>query len=307
MRRAFVEELKVNARNNKNIILLTADLGYTVFEEFKDEFPKQYFNVGVAESNMIGVATGLALSGKIVFTYSIASFASLKTVEQIRNDACVHNAPVIIIGSGSGLSYSNSGPTHHTIEDLAIMRTLPNITVFSPGDPWEVRWCIKQAIKLKRPVYIRLGKKGEQNVYTKLPNLIIGKPSVLTNGNDFLIIATGNVLYNCLEAQGMLRKIGLEGTTVSLHTIKPLRNNSLANLLKKYKHVFTVEEHSLLGGLGTIISEVITDNNISGVTLNKIGIKDTFTFTAGDQNYIRELYGLTPDKISKKITKIING
>jgi len=254
MRNAFVKQLVKQASANKNIILLTADLGYTVFEDYQKKLPKQFCNVGVAEANMIGIATGLALSGKTVLAYSIASFATLKTVEQIRNDTCVHNAHVIIVGSGSGFSYSNSGPTHHTLEDLAIMRTLPNLTIFSPADPQEAKWCLAQALKLKTPVYIRLGKKGEPNLYSKKPKLVLGKPGIIKQGKDYLVITTGNIAYNCLLAEKILEEKGLKGTILSMHTIKPVNTKVLGNFLKKYRHIITVEEHTLLGGLGSIIS-----------------------------------------------------
>ena len=152
MRYAFVNELTKLAKNNINIMLITADLGYTVFEDFAKNFPKQFINVGVAESNMIGVATGLALSGKIVFAYSIATFVTIRTLEQIRNDVCIHKAPVIIVGSGAGFSYADAGPTHHALEDMAIMRVLPNITVLCPADPIETRWATAKAAQLLSPV-----------------------------------------------------------------------------------------------------------------------------------------------------------
>jgi len=160
MRNAFVKQLVKQASANKNIILLTADLGYTVFEDYQKKLPKQFCNVGVAEANMIGIATGLALSGKTVLAYSIASFATLKTVEQIRNDTCVHNAHVIIVGSGSGFSYSNSGPTHHTLEDLAIMRTLPNLTIFFAGRPAGGKMVSGSSFKAKNAGLHPTGKKG---------------------------------------------------------------------------------------------------------------------------------------------------
>jgi transketolase len=303
MRQAFIQELTNQSKNNKNIVLLTADLGYTVFEEFKSKYPKQFFNVGVAEANMIGIATGMALSGKTVFAYSIASFATLKTIEQIKNDVAVHNAHVIVVGSGSGLSYSNSGPTHHTLEDLAVLRTIPNITIFSPADPYEVRWSVEQAIKLKKPVYIRLGKKGEPLLYYKKTKLSLGKPSILSEGKDYLIISTGNMVANVVEAEKILKEKGFRGTVVSLHTIKPLDEKVLSSLLKKYKYIFTVEEHTLLGGLGSIISEIMTGYHIKNAELVKIGVPDKFTLIAGDLKFIRDQYGLNSEQIANTIFK----
>lgn len=304
MRTAFVNELVKQAGKNKNIMLLTGDLGYTVFEEFIKKFPNQFLNAGVAESNMVGVATGLALSGKIVFCYSIASFASLKTFEQIRDDVCVHNVSVIIIGSGSGLSYSDAGPTHHNIEDIALMRTLPNIQIFAPADALEVSWCVEQAIKNKKPTYIRLGKRGEPLIYKKTPKLKYGKGKVLRKGKDYAVISTGNLVYNSLEASEILSKKGINGTVVSLHTLKPVDKNLISSLCRKYKFIITVEEHSIYAGLGGIVSEISAEKGY-GNKIKIIGIKDNFTFVSGSHEYLRKKYGLTPVRIAGTIKKFV--
>ncbi len=301
MRYAFIKELTNLARENPHIILLTADLGYTVFEGFAKEFPKQFINVGVAESNMISVAAGLALSGKIVYAYSIATFATMRAFEQIRNDVCLHKAPVTIVGSGAGLSYADAGPTHHALEDIAIMRVLPNITILCPADPTETRWATRIATQLLSPVYLRLGKRGEPNLYDNKTTFRVGKASILKKGKDVGIIATGNIVANALEASRILEKKGLSVTLASMHTVKPLDESFIMECTRKYRLIVSIEEHSIIGGLGSAVSECVVKADHSKVKFLKIGVPDTFTQIAGEQTYIRDLYGLTPEKIAQRI------
>jgi transketolase len=300
MRYTFIKELIEQAKKNKNIMLLTADLGYTVVEEFGNKFPDRFINVGVAESNMIGIATGLALSGKIVFVYSIASFATLVPYESIRNDIASHNAHVIIVGSGAGLSYSDAGPSHHAIEDIAVLQTIPNMNIIAPADPTEMRWATETAVKLKKPVYLRIAKKGEPIIYKKQPTLAFGKGSILDNGKDFVIISTGNIVYNSIKSSVLLNKKGLHGTIISMHTLKPIDEKLINNLSKKFKTIFTVEEHYEIGGLGSIVSNIITKYNLKS-KLVKIAIPDIFVKESGSHDFLRNKYGLSPEKISKTI------
>jgi len=305
MRYAFVQELTALAKKNKDIILLTGDLGFTVFEDFAKQFPKQFFNVGVAESNMIGIATGLALSGKIVFAYSIASFATFRPFEFIRNDACLHKAPVIIVGSGAGLSYSDSGTTHFAIQDIAIMRCLPNLTIFAPADQIETRWATREAIKLKSPVYLRLGKKGEPDIHRQPPSLKVGKGNFVKKGKDFVVIATGNIVFNALEAVKILEKEGLKGSVISMHTLKPIDKKLIQKLALTTKYLITVEEHSILGGLGGAVAEIVSQMSTIKAKLLILGLPDNFPQKLGSHTYLRDIYGLSPKKISQRIKKFL--
>ena len=305
MRYAFIQELTKLAAKNKNIILLTADLGFTVFEEFAKKFPKQFFNVGIAEPNMIGIASGLALSGKIVFAYSIASFASFRTYEHIRNDVCLHKAPVIIVGSGAGLSYADNGPTHLATQDLALMRGLPNMTVLAPADPIEAQWATREAARLKSPVYLRLGKKGEPVIYDKTPKLKIGQGNWIKRGSNFVILACGNIVFNALKSAENLEKKGLSGAVISLHTVKPIDKKLIVQLAKNYSHIVTVEEHSVVGGLGSAVSEIIAQIPAKKPEFLISGIKDDFPKKLGSQEYLRKIYGLTPEKLSLRIAKFL--
>ena len=304
MRYAFVKELIRQAEKNENIMLLTADLGYTVIEEFRDKFPDRFINVGVAESNMIGIATGLALSGKIVFVYSIASFAILVPFENIRNDVALQNAHVVIVGSGAGLSYSDAGPSHHSIEDIAILNTIPNMNIIAPADPTETQWATKFAVELKKPLYLRLGKRGEPVIYEKQPILKFGKGSILQTGDDFAIISTGNMVYNSLLAASSLKKKGLNGTVVSMHTLKPIDERLVKQLCSEFKNIFTVEEHYQIGGLGSIVSDIITKMGLS-CKLVKIALPNIFIKEVGSQEFLRNKYKLSPKEIEKTILKTL--
>lgn len=305
MRYAFVKTLIEQAEKNKKITLLTADLGYTVFEEFRDKFSDRFINVGVAEQNMIGIATGLALVGKIVFVYSIATFATMRAFEQIRNDIAIHNLPVIIVGSGAGLSYGTGSITHHAIEDVNLMRGIPNMTIICPADPLETIWATKQAIKINKPVYLRIGKKGEPNIYDKHPNLKIGKPSIIQKGKEIVIFAMGNIVYNTLQAVKTLNNKNIRPTVISFHTIKPIDKKIIKIILKTHHIVITVEEHSIIGGLGTTISEILAEENLDTI-LFRIGIPDKFIFKIGSQIFLRKEIGLDAESLAEKIYTLSN-
>jgi transketolase len=275
-----------------------------VVEEFRDKFPKQFVNVGVSESNMMGLATGLALSGKIVFVYSIASFTTLTPFESIRNDIASHNVSVVIVGSGAGLSYSDAGPSHHTIEDIAILNTIPNISILAPADPIEAKWATKIAASLKRPLYIRLAKRGEPILYAKKPALKFGKGSILRTGNDFAIISTGNIVNNCMLAAKALEKKGIKGTVVSMHTLKPIDEKLIRKLCSDFKTIYTVEEHYEIGGLGSIVSDIIVKSGLN-CKLIKIALPNIFVKEAGSHEFLRNKYNLSPEKIAKKILRTL--
>lgn len=306
MRYAFIQQLTKLASKNKNIILLTADLGFTVFEDFAKKFPKQFFNVGVAEQNMIGVATGLALSGKTVFAYSIATFVTFRPFEQIRNDVSWHNVPVVIVGTGAGLSYGDAGFTHWAIQDLAIMRSLPNMTIIAPADVFEAEWATREAARLKSPVYLRLGKKGEPAIYKKQPKLVLGQGNWVKKGSDFVILACGNIVFNALKSAEILEKKGFSGTVISMHTLKPIDRKLIERLAKNYSRIVTVEEHSVIGGLGSAVSEILAQIQKPDAKLLILGVEDKFPEKLGSQNYLRKQFGLSPEKISLKIKNFLN-
>ncbi|SHF72325.1 transketolase [Caldanaerobius fijiensis DSM 17918] len=301
MRTAFVNTLMNLMKKNDNIYLLTGDLGFSVFDKLKEQFPKNFLNVGISEANMIGIAAGLALCNKQVFVYSIIPFVTYRVLEQIRNDLCYQKLPVKIIGVGSGLSYGAAGVTHHSIEDIAIMSSLPEMTVLAPGDPVEVKLAVEQSINLEGPCYIRLGKNGEPVIHNeKNINFKIGKGIKLKEGNDISVFVTGNMLETAVEVSKILENNNLSVEIISMHTIKPLDEDIIVESAKNKKLIVSIEEHIETGGLGSKIADVLLKNTIYKRFM-KFALPDKFIHEVGSQKYLRQLYFLTPDKIASKI------
>jgi len=297
MRNAFAEEMTKLALENKKVILLSGDIGNNLFTNFKLIAPERFYNCGVAEANMTGVAAGLAMMGFLPVTYTITPFATVRCLEQIRVDVCYHNVPVIIAGTGSGLSYASLGPTHHSCDDIGFMRMLPNMTILCPCDPIEVKSAVRAAFQLNSPVYIRLGKTGEPNIHTVSPEFTIGKSITMREGSDICILSTGSIMSLAFEVAENLEKQNISVSIENFHTIKPLDTNSLKNIFSKYKLVATLEEHSLINGLGGAVAEWISDKNKYSAKLLRFGTRDEFMPTIGSQNYARAYYNLTPEYI----------
>ena|SRR3989338_1744655 len=305
MRTAFVEEITKLAEKDKNVWLLTGDLGFSVFDDFQKKFPKQYLNVGVAEQDLISIAAGLAMSGKKVFAYSISTFVTMRPLEQIRNDLCYQDLPVYLIGGGSTFSYSTFGCTHFPLEDLGLMRILPNMAVAAPGDPLEVRALIRDVYKRNSPAYIRIAKKGEPVVHNKDDKIILGKAFKMIDGRDVAILVCGRQLPNALTAASILREQGIKCRVLSFHTMKPLDKAAIINAAKETKGLITIEEHFKNGGLGTAVAETLAREGLS-VPLVNIGIDDEFPKGSGSQEYFLKKYGLTPEGILGAVVKILN-
>lgn len=305
MRQAFIETLEELAAKDENIFLLNGDLGFSVLENFTAKFPGRSLNMAVSEQNMVGTAAGLALSGKTPFIYSIIPFVTARVFEQVRNDCVLQGANVKIVGVGSGLTYGQLGPTHHAIEDIALMRVLPNMTVLCPGDPGEARALTAIAAKIKGPVYLRIGKKGEPAVHQKLPKLKVGKGMVVRHGNDATLIATGNMLYNSLEAAKILEANKISAEVISLPTVKPLDAKIIIEAAHKTSAIFTVEEHNVIGGLGSAVAETVLESGGAPKIFYRFGIRDVITKNSGSQEYLRSLHGLTPDQIAKKVLEML--
>jgi len=300
MKTAFARTLEVLAKANEDIYLLTGDLGFGVFDRFRQLYPKRFVNVGVAEANMIGVAAGLALSGKTVYCYSIIPFLVMRPLERIRVDLCYHNVKVNLVGVGGGLSYGLEGMTHHAVEDVAIMRSLPNMTVVAPGDPQEVITLIGKSVEHEGPLYVRLGRSGEPHVYDDVPALEIGKGIVIYEGSDITLIATGTMLSVAKFAAEDLMKIGLDVRLISMHTIRPLDTELVRACAIDSKAIFTVEEHSVNGGLGTAVAEVLLEFGYQG-RFTKIGLPDQYCPHVGKGEYLRQQYNLTRESIVARI------
>jgi transketolase len=255
VRTAFIETFSELAALDERVWLLTGDLGFSVVEGFARRFPKRFVNVGVAEQNLIGVAAGLALSGKIPFAYSIANFPVMRCLEQLRNDVCYHALPVRVVAVGGGMAYGTAGFTHHGIEDLGVLRTLPNLTVLAPADPHETRAVVRALVDLPGPAYLRLGKAGEPVVHPAPPDLVLGKALWLREGKDLAVLSTGGVLGEALAAVRALETAGISAALLSVHTIYPLDEEAVARASSSGK-VLTVEEHGR-GGLASAVAEAL--------------------------------------------------
>jgi transketolase len=307
MRKAFISSLCNLAEKNQDIVLLCGDLGYSVLEEFSNRFPDRYFNVGIAEQNMAGVAAGLALSGKIVFTYSIANFAITRCLEQIRNDICYHNAHVIIVAVGTGVAYGAQGYTHHGIEDLSFTRVLPNITVASPGDPLEVKMAMRHLVAKRGPAILRLGRGGESAVHFIEPTSIFGKLIKIYDGaGEVVFIASGTILPEVVAACDLLKAKGFEASLFSMPVITPINTSQIQSLVMTAKLLISVEEHLIDGGIGSALAEIIAEMPSPRARLLRLGIPRGFTKLIGDQNYLRKCYGLDSLSIANKVAKVFS-
>jgi len=304
MRDNFIKVLTKLAEIDKEIILLTGDLGFGVFEKFENSFPDQYFNVGVAEQNMIGIATGLALEGKKVVTYSIGNFGTLRCLEQIRNDACYHNANITIVANGGGFSYGSLGMSHHTTEDLAILRALPNISVIAPCTNIEAGDAINAMINNGGTGYLRLDKTGASDCISKDP-FVIGKSKRYKEGKDITLIATGSILGETNIASIELKKIGVEARVVGMHSVKPIDVGELIDAIRNTGGLVSIEEHNKDGGLGSAISEVCMDLGIKPNKFLRIGLDNKYSSIVGSQQYLRQRYEMDSKAIIKKVLNLL--
>lgn len=306
MRNAFAAEVTALAAADPRVVLLSGDIGNRLFDDFKARCPGRFFNCGVAEANMIGVAAGMAMCGFRPIAYTITPFITTRCLEQIRVDICYHHVPVIVVGTGSGLSYASLGATHHSCEDIALLRALPHMTVVCPGDAVEVKLALRAALAYEEPVYIRLGKKGEPLVHQQPVDFAIGKAIIVRPGDDVCILSTGNTLALAVRAAEDLGKQGVRAQVVSFHTVKPLDELFLAEVFARFLVVTTVEEHSRLGGLGGAVAEWLTDQLPQKARLVRMGTADHFMHEAGNQQHARNYFGLTPDRIAEKTLQALS-
>ncbi len=301
MRNAFADEITALAECDPRIVLLSGDIGNRLFNDFKERYPTRFYNTGVAEADMIGIAAGLALGGLKPVVYTIASFAVYRAYEQIRVDLCYPSLPVVIVGVGAGLGYASNGPTHHSCEDVAVLRALPNMSVLAPADAWELRSLLGAALQLSGPAYMRIGKKGEPLVHEARPAIQIGEALQLRTGNDIAILCSGTLLPQALDVAGEMESSGIRTAVFSVHTIKPLDELLLGRLFRDAKLVVTIEEHSRIGGLGGAVAEWKVDHREANARLLRIGVPDQILHHSGEQEHAREMCGLTVEKMTSAI------
>ncbi len=300
MRNAFADEMTQLARHDPRLVLLSGDIGNKLFDKFKDVDDSRFYNCGIAEANMMGVAAGMALSGLRPFVYTITPFTTTRCFEQIRVDVCYHKAPVVIVGTGSGLSYAELGPTHHSLEDMAILRTLPGMRVLAPCDSTELRLALRAVLEDNSPAYIRIGKKGEADIHATPPKFKIGEAIIVRPGNDVALLCAGNMMSETLKAADVLAAKGISAEVVSFHTVKPLDDSYLQSASARFKLLATVEEHSRIGGFGSAVSEWRAFTNCA-VQQISFGTDDEFMHEVGSQNYARKKYGLTAENIAARV------
>ena len=299
MRNAFIRGLTALAERDDRVVFLTGDLGYKLFDDFAERFPGRFLNAGVAEQNMVGVAAGLALEGFRPFVYSIATFATLRCLEQIRDDVCYNGLAVTVVGVGGGFSYGANGPTHHATEDLAVMRALPNMTVVAPGDPVEAELAV--AALPDTPTYLRLGRAGDPVVHQLPPEFRIGRAITVREGDDCALLSTGGMLPTAVEAAELLAGRGIAARVVSMHTVKPLDEDALERS-RRTRLTVTLEEHSRVGGFGSAVSEWMAANNGSGPLLS-IAAEDAFANEVGDADSLRRRNGLDAESIARRVVE----
>lgn len=304
MRRDFVAQTLVEMDRDPSIVFLTGDLGFNALEAIKKNFPDRFLNVGIAEQHMIGMASGLALEGKKVIAYSIASFATMRPYEQIRNDVCYQNLDVKIVGTGGGYNYPSHGVTHHTVEDVAIMNVLPHMKVLCPGYSWEAREATKAMIRATGPAYIRLGKSPGVAYERKNFSFALGKGFVMREGKEVVLISTGNVLDVVLNTADLLAEQGVSVCVLSMPCIKPFDEKLLVRYAQAANAIFTVEEHSTTGGLGALVSSVLTARGIGGKTFRAFGFPpESFLKDVGDRDYLLAKVGIEPNRLARVILR----
>lgn len=304
MRSTYLNTLYDFAKNDDSIVSLVADNGLIVYDDFRRDFPDRYFNFGIAEENMVAAAAGMASCGMIPYCYTINAFLAYRSYEFIRDDVCFQNQNVKIVGIGTGLAYSTLGPSHHTTEDIGLLRSIPNLTIFSPATRTEAQWVMQESYRIMGPVYIRLGNNGEE-YYDSEPNFKLGKPSIIRKGSDVTIMTTGPILNDVILASELLLNDGISAEVISVHTLKPIDKGNVIDMATSTGKLVIVEEHNIIGGLSAAIAEILIESD-SNIPVLKIGLDDKFAVGYGTLDQVRKANGLDFKSIYKKIMTFIN-
>jgi transketolase len=304
MRDRFIQTLCGLAAEDPRIMLITGDLGFAVLDEYRRRFPAQFINAGVAEQNMTLVATGMALEGHVVFTYSIGNFPTLRCLEMIRNDAAYHGANVKVVSVGGGFSYGALGISHHATEDLAIMRSLPDVTCLSPTSLLEATEATRAIAQTNGTCFLRLDKdKGPDGPATE--PFVVGRPRQLCAGRDVALFTTGGILSEVMKAAGRLEAAGVTCSVYSVHSLSPLEPDRFIHASHAHTAVVTIEEHTVTGGLGGLVLETLADAHALPRKFLRIGLDRCFSSVVGSQTYLRTVYGLDADSIFSRVQKLL--
>lgn len=307
MRTTFVNVLTEMARENDKVMCVIGDTGFSVFEKFEKEFKERFVNVGIAEQNFVSFGAGLAAMGMKPYLYNVVSFMTLRALEQIELDICYQDNPVVLVGVGGGHAYGSAGPTHHSYFDLTTMCMLPNMTVVCPADPAEMDAVMRASEHYDKPLYIRIGRSVDPVVHHTPISFEIGKAICMQSGKDAVLFAAGTVVKDAKKACELLEKQGIHVALYSMHTIKPIDKKLIEECIEKYPVIFTMEEHSVYGGLGTSVGEVILEHPDKNIKFKKFGFPDTFAPITGSREYLNSLYGLDAESVAKDIQKILMG
>ena len=303
MRNAFANEVTQLAQADSRVVLLSGDIGNRLFDTLRAARPEQFLNCGIAEQNMMGVAAGMGLSGLRPIVYTITPFTTIRCLEQIKIEVGYHNSPVIIVGTGSGLSYANLGPTHHSLEDFAIFRAIPNLQVLAPWDAKSLRTCLRMAIESSSPTYIRIGKKGEIDLSGDQAVPAMGYSLCLQSGSQVCILATGTVSSEAALAVKTLAEQGVSAELVLMHTVKPFAESVIDRLLDRFDALVTVEEHSKVGGFGESVLSLIARRGLQK-RVEVLGTSDEFMPVVGSQEYARQYFEIDADSIVRAALRV---
>lgn len=303
VRDTFVKTLMDIAQKDKNVILITGDLGFGVLKPYWEKFPDQFINAGIAEQNMTGFAAGMALSGKTVFTYSIGNFPTLRCIEQIRNDCAYHNANVKIVCVGGGFTYGSLGMSHHATEDIAVMRAMPGLTVMTPGDLTEAEVCTKAAYDTPGTCYLRLGRGGEPRIHNTLDGYKPFDAIKIKDGEKIALFSAGAIFEEAKNALDLLKEDNIYPALYTFPFVKPIDRNTITECAKKYEIIATVEEHNIVGGFGSAVAEVLSET--VGAKLIRIGLNDVYSSIVGTQKYLRQKYEMDSVAIAEKIKQAV--
>lgn len=307
MRDTFVKTLLEIAKNDSRVHLVTGDLGFGVLKPFWDHLPGQITNVGIAEQNMASFAAGMAMEGKIVFVYSIGNFPTLRSLEQIRNDCAYHEANVKIVCVGGGFVYGALGMSHHATEDIAVMRALPGVIVMAPGDLVETEHATKAIYEHKGTCYLRLGRGNEKRIHEVLDSFTVGKAMKINEGRQVVLFSTGAIFDEVMEAREKLVHHHIDPAVYTFPTVKPIDRESIESCADQYDLIVTIEEHNIIGGFGSAVAEVMAERSNNRARLLRIGLEDTYSSIVGTQKYLRDRYGMSAAKISKRIEQVLHG
>ena len=305
MRDQYIRTLYELAKNDPRIYALISDNGAIVYDKYKETFPDRLINIGIAEATMISVAAGMASCGKIPFTYTISSFLTMRAYEQIRNDVCLQKMNVKLVGIGCGFVYTYLGPTHHALEDIAIMRALPGMIVLSPCDSKEVDKATRAAARVNGPVYLRLATGQTPDIYDKECDFELGKAVELRSGNDLTLISTGVMVFESLKAADLLEKKGLKTRVINIHTIKPIDQAAILKAARETKGIITIEDHSINGGLGGTVCEVIAQSKQKSAPVMCLGIKDVFEHEYGTLDELKQTFSLDAESLANAAYKLL--